>query len=478
MYKNVCHKIIVYVLVGCLSFGVPATTYYKSVHAIEFLGGALAFEEALKWLLAIVGVTAAGSVASQVDWSEVREQCVEVQLHNGASQAQVSEWWAKLAKGTLDKASSCWTSFLEWSDSLVANNSGGGSGISSFPTSGTSVINYLADFLGYSNVTVSSDVANLNNIYGYCASSLNSDGCFVYFFTSSDNISISVSQSGTGGYIYFTSSNTFNVYRTVMRPNRVNESLRNLESNVNSYRIGVAGIGSAVNYGSIVSGGSVTVEDSTIYVVGGSGSGSVPVEYDWQSAIDVARENLNLLNRDLPDENASEVAIPMPGLADSDNEVSADAYDNIVDAINDGTITLDDGIAQIQDLLHVLVIDDTTDIVQPVRPDPDTGEDQTKEDVIKENKSNMGFTLAGLEKVFPFCIPFDIYAFMTLLVAEPVAPEFDFPIKSVNNQTEEIHIDLSPFEPVAVVVRYIFDFLFIIGLALMTRSLIGGGSSD
>lgn len=467
MYKNVCHKIIVYVLVGCLSFGVPATTYYKSVHAIEFLGGALAFEEALKWLLAIVGVTAVGSVASEVDWSDVRDQCVEVQLQKGASQVQVSEWWAKLSRGTLDKASSCWSSFKEWANSLTESESGSGSATDIGFTSGmsaSSVCSLLNSTYG-THISVSSSYAN-ESVAGFIVNS-DSPNKYVFLFVENTLPTGVVCSTSSTGYCNFYTNNTVYMDGNGALTKRHDYGSSSIGMGVKPYII-------TDNIPLIQNGHESEFEGT--FVSAGSGSGSV--SSDWRSAIDVAKQNLELFNRDLPDENASEVAIPMPGLADSDNDVSADAYDNIIDAINDGTITLDDGIAQIQDLLHVLVIDDTTDIVQPVRPDPDTGEDQTKEDVIKENKSNMGFTLAGLEKVFPFCIPFDIYAFMTLLVAEPVAPEFDFPIKSVNNQTEEIHIDLSPFEPVAVVVRYIFDFLFIIGLALMTRGLIGGGSSD
>lgn len=39
-------------------------------------------------------------------------------------------------------------------------------------------------------------------------------------------------------------------------------------------------------------------------------------------------------------------------------------------------------------------------------------------------------------------------------------------------------IDLSPFNPVAEVVRYGFDFIFIVGLALVTRKMIGAGGGE
>lgn len=80
-----------------------------------------------------------------------------------------------------------------------------------------------------------------------------------------------------------------------------------------------------------------------------------------------------------------------------------------------------------------------------------------------------------MEKVFPFCIPFDIYAFMTLLVADPVAPVINWPVYNpISKQNLYITVDFSEWESVVILIRYIFDFLFIIGMLLMARALIGG----
>ena len=76
--------------------------------------------------------------------------------------------------------------------------------------------------------------------------------------------------------------------------------------------------------------------------------------------------------------------------------------------------------------------------------------------------------VSGLTEVFPFCIPFDIYALLSSLSAEPQTPVFTarFVVPGVINQ--EFTIDLSPFNSVAQIVRTFELLAFIIGLALRT----------
>lgn len=75
-----------------------------------------------------------------------------------------------------------------------------------------------------------------------------------------------------------------------------------------------------------------------------------------------------------------------------------------------------------------------------------------------------------LKDFFPFCIPFDIYDFLTVLAADPVAPviEWEIPVPWLG-QTYPISVDLADWEPIAVLFRT-FELLgFIIGLAIITR---------
>lgn len=77
--------------------------------------------------------------------------------------------------------------------------------------------------------------------------------------------------------------------------------------------------------------------------------------------------------------------------------------------------------------------------------------------------------VSGLTEIFPFCIPFDVYALLSCLSAEPQTPVFTvrFVIPGVINQ--EFTIDLSPFSTIAQIVRTMELIAFAIGLALVTR---------
>lgn len=75
----------------------------------------------------------------------------------------------------------------------------------------------------------------------------------------------------------------------------------------------------------------------------------------------------------------------------------------------------------------------------------------------------------GLPDVFPFCIPFDIYAFFECLAADPVAPAFTWRFYVPGICDEEFTVDLAPFNTVAQIVRTMELLAFIVGLALVTR---------
>lgn len=75
----------------------------------------------------------------------------------------------------------------------------------------------------------------------------------------------------------------------------------------------------------------------------------------------------------------------------------------------------------------------------------------------------------GLENVFPFCIPFDIYNLLSALAADPVAPSFTWRFYVPRVCDETFTVDLSPFDTVAQIVRTVELLAFIVGLAMVTR---------
>lgn len=87
------------------------------------------------------------------------------------------------------------------------------------------------------------------------------------------------------------------------------------------------------------------------------------------------------------------------------------------------------------------------------------------------NETGMYKTL-GLEKVFPFSIPFDIYYFIKMFNATAQAPEFDIPFVVTGVINERYHVDLSMFDPVAAIFRTMMLVGFIWFLITKTRDFL------
>lgn len=78
-----------------------------------------------------------------------------------------------------------------------------------------------------------------------------------------------------------------------------------------------------------------------------------------------------------------------------------------------------------------------------------------------------------LRDFFPFCIPFDIYNLVTMFVAEPVAPVFEWEIPVPRlGKSFELEIDLSAWDGIAQLFRTFELIGFIIGLGWITREKI------
>jgi hypothetical protein len=81
----------------------------------------------------------------------------------------------------------------------------------------------------------------------------------------------------------------------------------------------------------------------------------------------------------------------------------------------------------------------------------------------------------GVIDKFPFSIPFTLIAVFTVLNAKAEAPVFAIPFAvPMLGIHEEITVDLSMFEPVINILRWLLTLLFIFGLTMATRALIKG----
>ena len=124
------------------------------------------------------------------------------------------------------------------------------------------------------------------------------------------------------------------------------------------------------------------------------------------------------------------------------------------------------------------IIPDNPDNTVPDQPDkpliPDQPTFPDKPEATPEDIQDMGdlTTTPDLRSVFPFCIPWDIYhIFLIFDTGENrKAPHIDFIFPGTD---WHIDVDLAQFDPVAALLRLLELILFIVGLAVATRKLIG-----
>ncbi len=74
-------------------------------------------------------------------------------------------------------------------------------------------------------------------------------------------------------------------------------------------------------------------------------------------------------------------------------------------------------------------------------------------------------------KLFPFCIPFDMYKLVSILSAEPTAPVVHYKFYYTKSKSYTIDINLNKFNKVAAILRRMEILLFIAGLATATRRI-------
>lgn len=441
-------RVSAFLLAVSLSFGLCATDYLE-VQALEWAGVTIGLDTALKFLLGLVGVSVGVGVADSIDWTETREQCITFQQNQGNSAVAVSNWWADVIRGKLDTASDCWTSFKEWVKTQLSFSSGGGS--LSFDTASGAISTILPDVVSRlnmpdRNVTYAFYYIDTSGIYHFYL--LNNTAKFL-------NLTDSVIQFSTTVGINSTYSINYNPTNDFLTQSYNNSGTYNLVSNVSYYFYNIS-------YENISSRFFDWFHDVVV-----PSDGVFEGAYDNVTDISLGSS----IASDLPQEGILD--IPWENVGDTAESVDG-AIDTAIDNVQSGTWTLDQYWEYVQNITNVYAYDITNNYLLP-----NDGSNETTEDKVQENVSRGAFVLAGLEKVFPFCIPWDIYAFVTLLVADPVAPVIEYPIYNPVTDSEEIiTIDFSVWQDQVVIMRYIFDFLLIIGLLLLARSLIGAGGSD
>lgn len=117
-----------------------------------------------------------------------------------------------------------------------------------------------------------------------------------------------------------------------------------------------------------------------------------------------------------------------------------------------------------------LALDAAIDAAWDASNDKDKDEESSKTDVSYDKEN--GAYMLDFKDFFPFCIPFDIYYFVKVLSATPVAPIIHYKFYVSKTEYYNIDINLNKFNEVAEILRTMELLLFIVGLAFITRSMI------
>lgn len=467
MGMKIKKRFIAVLMAFTLSFSVCAVDVLE-VQALEWVAGTVGIEEALSFLLGVLGIAYVGDKAENVDWETVKDNCIDFQIQQGQSSVAVSNWWADVIRGKLDTASACWQSFKDWATSLFDSSGGGSVGsatiedlildrspnISDIQNLPDNVKNYPVNFAFYYGSTIEI----FDNSFNYEFFLQNKTYYFRYIANGGSRLRVTY-----GSNITSVSKLGFNFY-----------------SGTSTYWLGAGEQTFFYNVFDLPD-----VSNVHIWEVGGTSA--PPISSDW-SAIQADVSDLEIspdIATDLPFTGV--IDIPWEDIADRVADLVGDnitdlesdferVWEKLLDRVQTGEMTLNEYSTYVQNISNTFVYEGDTFFPNG------NGEGENEEspsDKVQQNVNRSGFMLAGLEKVFPFCIPWDIYAFLTLLVADPVAPVIEYPIYNpVTDEEEIITIDFSVWENQVILMRYIFDFLFIIGLLLLARGLIGAGGSD
>lgn len=139
--------------------------------------------------------------------------------------------------------------------------------------------------------------------------------------------------------------------------------------------------------------------------------------------------------------------------------------DTLLDDISNSAQKIQDGVLSLDEYKNQIEYDD--DLVgDETVPGTEPSEDPTE----PEDVGPIGDYALDLTEFFPFCIPYDIKEFLSLLSAAPEAPvfEWDIVVKSWD-WGFHVTVDLSPWNDVAALFRKLELLAFIVGLGFVTR---------
>lgn len=462
---------------------------YASASTIIAGGGAAAVgvEVAFPYLLAITGVVAAGAAGVELyknrdkikEWGSAQFGKFKKWVNDNlgalgwAADAAVAgtiidKWGEKLSSGTLDKSDETWSAYKKWVEDDVCSDAGIGDELyNGYPTIGFGQNLTLTDADGARECTFELTDSNAVNImykytygnsYRFLVMPVSAVKTTYRYKGRTYNIASSFEYNGKTYY----HGSPENPYGYGVEPIGICNYMGDTGSKEFQWQDMLNVAGSWLEAGEVPYANNVSKEKEYTYVGGLAPSlgGAGVLEGDWD-VVGVGEA-----------EDEKETKLPWVGSPDLDHTISdvvagektwTDVLDQVgvgvIDRTEEGSKVIDEDGVTTKDWVYA---DSSTKV--PDITIPNEGE-------VSKELSN--YTFAGLEKIFPFCLPFDMIDFIKVLDAAPQAPHFKyaFPYPTTSGmKTYEIDIDLSPFDSVAELLRDMECLLFIMGLILVTRS--------
>lgn len=160
-----------------------------------------------------------------------------------------------------------------------------------------------------------------------------------------------------------------------------------------------------------------------------------------------------------------------------------DDFEELLKKLNDNIISLEDFLKNFN-VTPVFKTEDTNKDGKVDSKDKVTKDSRDKNGVpvnVNNNNISAKFDLAPysypqLKNFFPFCLPWDLYAFFVILCEEPKAPVFEWtvPLSALSKDLKDydFKVDLSPFDDAAKTCRQLMLFCFCVGLIFTTKKFI------
>ena len=337
--KKIRNRILALMLSCYMVFGVVSTDYIE-VQAFEWALPAIGIEEALKWLLALLGVTIAGkAVGDNVNWTDLKEDCIQHQYEMGNSQVAVSKWWSDILSGSLNQASSCWSAFKDWVQGLK------GGSVSANGFASLAISNVVGE-----SVSLPTEYNFTSAYYEFTKETATRTRYTFYFYSDymtlrADNMVYCANLSTFCVCTY----NTENKNLTSSIYNRNGEYISNIYGQVQYYDTFF------YNFDILSSSTHAKIWDL-------SSNPSVNEDYDISSykenVSDIAITDANATTTSIPDT----LPLPWDNVSDTAEGVT-EVLEGLMEKVQEGIITLEEYMEAVQEMLSVSVIDTTSDKV-------------------------------------------------------------------------------------------------------------------